>query len=129
MYFSFITHKLFKYASIGVVATFVHVALYLVILHRHPNAEQVANLFGFFVAVFVSYLGQRRWAFATNKVTSESLAKIKFFLSSLISLALNAIWVFLTVNVFYLPSQFAVVGIVLITPFIVYLILNLWVFT
>jgi putative flippase GtrA len=114
---------------VGVLATVVHVVIYLGILYLKPGAEQIANLLGFVIAVSVSYFGQRRWAFASNKVTNESLAKIKFFISSLLSLGLNAIWVYVTVNVFYLSPQFAIFGIVFITPFIVFLILNLWVFT
>lgn len=129
MQFSFLKHKLFKFASVGVLATIVHVVIYLAILYLKPGAEQIANLLGFVIAISVSYLGQRRWAFASNKVTNESLAKIKFLISSLLSLGLNATWVYLTVNVFYVSPQFAILGIVFITPFIVFLILNLWVFT
>jgi putative flippase GtrA len=128
LFFSFFQHKLVKFASVGLIATFVHALFYLFLLNSFNLHDQLANLFGFLIAFAVSYVGQRGWAFSGNKVKNEHVAKIKFALSSLVSLGLNALFVFLTVNFFHAPPPFATIGIVFITPLMTFFVLDFWVF-
>ena len=89
----------------------------------------MANVIGFTFAFGVSYIGQRHWTFGHVQVKSELTSKLKFFASSLVSLALNALWVRITVQVLELQPLFSVLGIVFITPVVVFFILKLWVFS
>lgn len=120
--------KLFKFASVGIVATLTHAIIYLIFLDSLDIQEQVSNLFGFIIAFTVSYFGQRHWTFSDNKISNETKAKFKFFISSLLSLAFNALWVYLTADIFGLNPEYAIIGILFITPVIIFFTLNYWVF-
>lgn len=120
--------KLFKFASVGALATLAHATIYLLFLNIFYFTDQVSNLIGFVFAFFISFYGQRYWAFSSNVVSNENKAKIKFFASSLLSLSLNALWVYITVNTLGFQSEYAVIGILFFTPIIIFFTLNHWVF-
>ena len=118
-----------KFLSIGGVATLTHASVYYILIELMHLMPQLANLIGFIVAFSVSYVGQRRWVFGHVIVNNEFIAKLKFCISSLVSLAINALWVEVTIQVFGLSPEYSIIGIVFITPIIIFLILKLWVFT
>ena len=120
--------KLFKFASVGALATLAHATVYLLFLDIFYFSDQVSNLIGFVFAFFISFYGQRYWAFSSNVVSNENKAKIKFLVSSLLSLSLNALWVYITVNTLGFQSEYAVIGILFLTPIIIFFTLNYWVF-
>ncbi len=120
--------ELAKFAVVGIAATLTHALVYLGVLALAVSGPQLANLAGFLVAVVVSYLGQRRWTFAANRVGNEQAAKIRFAISSLLSLAMNAFWVFVTVHGLSLPPEYSVIGILFLTPAAIFVVLKFWVF-
>lgn len=120
--------ELVRFAVVGIAATLTHALVYLGFLALAGSDPQFANLWGFLVAVVVSYVGQRRWTFAGNSVGNEHVAKLRFAVSSLLSLAMNAFWVFVTVNWLALPPEYSVVGILFLTPAAIFVVLKYWVF-
>ncbi|MDX5585377.1 MAG: GtrA family protein [Aureibaculum sp.] len=121
--------EIIKFAGVGILATLTHSSVYLAYLKFFDSSPQLGNLLGFFVAVIVSYTGQRYWTFSQKNVKNELASKIKFVISSITSLVLNAFWVYLTVNWFVLPPEYSVVGILFLTPIIIFILLKYWVFT
>jgi len=120
--------KIARFAIVGVVATLVHAAVYAVVSASATLDPQFANVLGFVVAVFISYLGQRFWTFSHVKITREFTTSAKFLASSFLSLALNAIWVYLFTEQLALPPVYAIIGIVCFTPLVIFATLNFWVF-
>jgi putative flippase GtrA len=122
------TKRLMKFAGVGGLATLVHSSLYIFYLNIVGLDDQLSNFTGFLFALLVSYFGQRHWTFCDIEIESEIQSKLKFLVSSLLSLALNALWVYLTVEVLSQPPEYAVSGIMFITPVIIFLLLKFWVF-
>lgn len=122
-------NKFFKFATVGILATFAHASIYLILLTCLEINEQTSNILGFLVAFFTSYYGQRYWTFTNRNISSKSKTKLKFLVSSVVSLVLNSLWVYINSNLLGLNSKYAVIGIVFITPLIIFIILNYWVFT
>jgi len=120
--------RLMKFAGVGGLATLVHSSLYIFFLNIISLHDQMSNLLGYLFAFLVSYYGQRHWTFYDKEIESEIRSKLKFFASSLLSLGINALWVYLTVEILLQPPEYAVLGIMFITPIIIYLLLKFWVF-
>jgi|GEM_PF-2028320 len=120
--------KFLKFAGVGGAATAVHSSCYLTLVAVFNVEGQLSNFLGFLLALSVSYIGHRYWTFSNEKIRSELRTKFKFSASSLLSLGLNALWVYLTVECFSLSSEYSVIGIIFVTPLIVFLVLKKWVF-
>jgi putative flippase GtrA len=120
--------KLVKFATVGIIATLVHASVYLLLVKTFILNDQLSNFVGFSFALTVSYYGQRYWTFSDKKPNSETNAKLKFLTSSILSYCLNAFWVFFTVQVLSYSSEYATIGIVFITPVVIFLMLKYWVF-
>jgi putative flippase GtrA len=120
---------LLRFLGVGGAATLTHAFLYIGCLEFLTLDPQTANILGFVFSFGISYIGQRRWTFGHIQLKCEFTAKLKFFASSLVSLALNALWVRVTVEILELQPIFSVVGIVFFTPVVIFLILKFWVFT
>lgn len=120
--------KLVKFAAVGIIATLVHASVYLLLVKVYNLNDQLSNFVGFSFAVTVSYYGQRYWTFTEKKPSSETRAKLKFLTSSILSYCLNAFWVFFTVQLLGYSSEYATIGIVFVTPVVIFLMLKYWVF-
>ena len=120
---------LLVYASVGITATLTHSIIYLVFLDIIYTSAQFANLAGFLVALTVSYIGQRKWTFSHKTISNEVTTKFKFVASSFLSLSVNSFWVLVTVDLLSLPPEYSVIGIIFLTPIIIFYVLNNWVFT
>ena len=118
-----------KFASVGVVATGVHAAVYFLCVGVSNIQPQAANLAAYLVALVVSYIGQRGWTFSHITPGSQSGTKTKFVISSLLGYALNATWVAVVTDILQVSPLYALPGIVLLTPLITFLLLKYWVFT
>lgn len=119
---------LMKFVSVGLVATFLHAAIYYLLVNVGSIDAQISNLIGYFFAFTVSYLGQRKWTFNHVIIESENKARIKFFISSLLSLSLNVFWVYIVDSFLNISANYSLLGIILLTPIITFLLLKLWVF-
>jgi len=102
--------------------------LYYGLITFYGVNAQLANFLGYICAVSLSYIGQRKWTFQHVRIEKEHIAKLKFFISSLFSLLLNALWVFLIIKWLNKPPHYSLFGIVFLTPLMTFFILKLWVF-
>lgn len=118
-----------KFACVGIIATLTHSIGYLISLEIINSSAQLANLLGFLTALIVSYIGQRKWTFSHKSISNERKAKIKFLASSILSLLVNSFWVLVTVDWLLLPPEYSVMGIIFLTPIIIFIVLKNWVFS
>ena len=123
-----LNHRSFKFLSVGLFATFVHALIFLFLLEIFKISGQISNIIGFIFAFIVSYIGQRKWTFSERIIQNKFKSQLKFFISSLLSLLLNMLWVYITVKIIGLHASFACIGMIFITPIIIYITLNYWVF-
>ncbi|MBW2187410.1 MAG: GtrA family protein [Deltaproteobacteria bacterium] len=117
-----------KFVVVGVASTCVHSTIYLLFLWLASTTPQLANMLGFVCAFIVSYLGQRYWTFQNIRIGNERKSKIKFICSAFLSYGLNSFFIWLIEQKLELNPEYALFGIVLITPLLAFLVFKLWVF-
>jgi len=119
---------LLRFASVGVLATLVHAAVYTLCIALTELHAQAANFCGYAIALLVSWAGQRHWTFAHVANADGTSAKFRFLATSLLGYLLNAAWVALVTGILGIAEYYALVGIVFVTPGCIFLLLKFWVF-
>lgn len=120
---------LFKFFSIGVIATLVHSAIFSFCIATHIASPQWANLLAYLVALTVSYVGQRYWTFTDSQSGGQAGTILRFISVSLLGYGLNALWVHTATVWLSLSAYYALLGIGFLTPLMTFLLLKFWVFT
>lgn len=120
---------LFKFFSIGVIATVVHSAIFSVCIATHIASPQLSNLLAYLVALTVSYAGQRYWTFSDIQSGGQASTIFRFISVSLIGYGLNAFWVHIATVTLSLSAYYGLVGIGFLTPLMTFVLLKFWVFT
>lgn len=120
--------EILRFGGVGLVATAVHVGIYLAALpHVLP---QIANAVGFVCALSVSYLGHTWFSFveASGRVGRGRALALRFVAVTAIGYVVNAGWVALTTQVLGLPSGWAAVLIAGATPALTFFLFKFWVY-
>jgi putative flippase GtrA len=68
------------------------------------------------------------WTFSDRKSNNKFKSLWKFLIVSMSGLSLNALFVFIINDVFYINPLYALIGITILTPLINFMMLNSWVF-
>lgn len=117
-----------RYALTGGLASFVNIGVYwlLALGGMNPNLAWAA---GFVAAVAVGYVVHSRWSFRGHG-TRDNLARTggRFVAVSLVSFALNSLWVWLLVQYGGLPLWSPYPLVLGVTPFLVFWLNRRWVF-
>ena len=120
--------QLLRYGLTGGVASVVNIGVYWVLAAggMDPNLAWTA---GFLAAVLVGYVIHSRWSFKGHG-RRDNLARTggRFFAVSLVSFALNQLWVWLLVRHFELPLWSPYPLVLGLTPLIVFSLNRRWVF-
>ena len=123
-----IAGQLVRYGLTGGLASIVNIAVYWVLAAggMDPN---LAWTIGFLAAVLVGYVVHSRWSFRGHG-RRDNLARTggRFFAVSLLSFALNQLWVWLLVRHFGLPLWSPYPPVLGVTPLIVFWLNRRWVF-
>jgi putative flippase GtrA len=119
---------LFKFFSVGMIATLVHSTIFSLCIALEIITPQIANLFAYLVALTVSYVGQRYWTFATRKPQSRFSTIPRFISVSLLGYGLNAFWVYTATTILGVSPYYSLLGIGLFTPVMTFFLLQFWVF-
>lgn len=117
-----------KFISVGLVATAIHALIYAVMsnwLLIHPH---LANFQGYLCAVLFSYFAQMTWTFSSRDPSKRSRSFSKFIVTSLIGFILNALFVLIVKDMLDLHANYALIGIIFVTPLLSFVLLNYWVF-
>jgi len=95
-------------------------------LHLHP---QLANFAGYLVAVASGFVLHGRFTFRGHGSREQPLAQaMRFGAVSLLSLALNAFWVWLCTAAFHWPLWAPIPFMAVVTPVLVFVLNRQWVF-
>lgn len=120
--------QLTRYALTGGLASLVNIGVYWAFAANglDPN---LAWTIGFLAAVAVGYVVHSRWSFRGHG-RRDNLARTggRFFAVSLVSFALNQLWVWLLVRHFGLPLWAPYPFVLGVTPLIVFALNRRWVF-
>ena len=120
--------QLVRYALTGGLASVVNIGVYWVLAlgGMDPN---LAWTIGFLAAVAVGYVVHSRWSFQGHG-RRDNIARTgsRFFVVSLISFAINQLWVWLLVQYLDLPLWAPYPLVLGVTPLIIFSLNRRWVF-
>jgi putative flippase GtrA len=106
--------QLLKFASVGSVATAMHVCLALVLNGGFNVPALSANFYAFLASSIFSYLGNWRWTFESQGTAKETLPR--FVALNLGCFAVNQAIVYAIVEQAHLPMVLAMLPVVAIIP-------------
>ena len=116
-----------RFGIVGIIATVVHVTLFLSLVEGFAIKAFWANLLAFSTAVFVSYFGNLIWTFAMPEAGLGRLPR--FVLVAFIGLVANQTIVLLLVDLLGQSPRLAIAIVVIVVPAITYLACRWWIFT
>ena len=117
-----------SFVVVGAMAAAVHLGVVYLLVNFMQVSPPVANLFGFGVAFFFSYLGHRRYTFSANARLTRSLGR--WFRVSVAAFVANQI--LYTTALPYFPQSwylFLLAGITLVVAAGSYLMGKVWAFS
>lgn len=124
-----VSGQIVRYGITGVIVTSFQALVYWVLASRLGVHPQVANVAGYLVAVASGFVLHSRFSFQGHGGRDQPVARAgRFVAVSLVSLGLNALWVWLCVTLAHLPLWTPIVPMALVTPALVFLLNRQWVF-
>lgn len=124
--------QIVRYGVVGMGVTLAQAAVYwslATLLHWH---SQIANFAGYLVAVASGYVlhGKVTFRDADNAqgASGHAARGFRFVIVSLLSLALNALWVWLCVSWAHWPTWTPIPAMIFVTPAVVFVLNRQWVF-
>lgn len=121
--------QLIRYGLTGGFVTTLQAAVYWVLADRAGVHPQLANFLGYLVAVASGYVLHGRFTFRGHGSRDRPVARgVRFVAVSLLSLGLNALWVWLCVDLLGWPLWSPVPAMGLVTPALVFVLNRQWVF-
>lgn len=121
--------QLVRFGLAGGLATVCYAIVYSPLAAFKITSEQVANVAGYLVAMLSGYVLHSKWSFRGHSASTKASAP-KFFAVSLVSYAVNTLWVFLLTDDAMAagPWWWPLVPIVFVTPLVTFALNRLWVF-
>lgn len=125
------TKKLFqsqwaRFTLMGFFATLVYYLLGLFFVSLLKLPLLVGNTLAFILSFAVSFLGQARWTFKSNRSIPDTLPK--FALAQVFALFLNSFIIDTLCRRLTVPYPLAMIAAIIIVPVITYLICKFWIF-
>lgn len=123
--------QIIRFGLVGGFVTGLYVLVYSPLASLELASPQIANLCGYLVAMVTGYVLHSRWSFRDHG-TRDNTARTtsRFFVVSLISLALNAVFVFVLTDSLMLdgPWWWPLIPILFVTPLVTFTLNRQWVF-
>jgi putative flippase GtrA len=121
--------QLLRYGLTGAAVTALQAAIYWGLARGLGVDPQLANFAGYLAALATGFVSHGRFSFRGHGGRDRPAARaLRFFLVSLVSLGLNAFWVWLCVTRFALPLWTPIPFMGVVTPALVFLLNRQWVF-
>lgn len=120
--------QLLRFLVSGGIVTALGVGVYALValvLRWHP---QVGNLLAYATAMMTGYVLHSRWSFRDHGGTRTGGTMGRFLTVSLISLALNSFWVWLTTEPLGLSPAWPILPMLFVTPLVTFTLNRQWVF-
>ncbi|HWU68705.1 MAG TPA: GtrA family protein [Stenotrophobium sp.] len=119
--------QVLRFGTVGLSATAIHAGVYTLLTARWHIDALPATAAAFCCAFGISFLGHRYWTFAHNG-SAFSASLLKFLCTSLLGLCSNAYIAWQLVDRMHLPASSALIGVVFLTPLLVFVLARFWVF-
>jgi putative flippase GtrA len=121
--------QLVRYGLTGGFVTALQAAVYWSLAHWLAVHPQLANFTGYLVAVASGFVLHGRFSFRGHGQRDRPIAQgLRFIAVSLVSLALNAFWVWLCVSRLGWPLWTPIPFMGAVTPALVFVLNRQWVF-
>ena len=123
--------QLIRFGMVGGFVTGLYAVVYSPLAKFQLTSPQVANFCGYLAAMITGYVLHSRWSFRGHG-SRDNVARTtsRFFLVSLVSLALNALFVFILTDSMALggPWWWPLIPILFVTPAVTFVLNRQWVF-
>ncbi len=123
--------QLIRFGMVGGLATVLHGIVYSPLAKYQLTSPQVANFCGYVVAMITGYFLHSRWSFRGH-VSRDNPGKtgVRYFTVSLVSYALNALFVFVLTDSRALagPWWWPLLAFFFVTPLVTFTLNRQWVF-
>lgn len=118
-----------RYGLTGGAVTILGVAVYWVCAEPLGYAPLIATFIAYLVAVSIGYVAHSRFSFRGHGSRDDTLSTTSRFLAgSLLSYALNSLFVWIMTSVLQGPAWWGIPPMVFVTPVIIFIVNRLWVF-
>jgi putative flippase GtrA len=121
--------QVMRYGLVGGAVTVLQGAVYWLLSARAGWDPQLGNFAGYLAAVTAGFVAHGSFTFRGHDAQSAAPVRLARFVGvSLISLALNAFWVWLTVTALEAPLWAPLPFMAVVTPGLVFILNRQWVF-
>lgn len=123
--------QLIRFGLVGGFVTGLYALVYSPLAGYGIVSPQIANLAGYLVAMVTGYVLHSRWSFRGHgRRDNTARTTSRFFIVSLVSLALNALFVFILTDSMALdgPWWWPLIPILFVTPLVTFSLNRQWVF-
>ena len=121
--------QIFRYGVSGLFITACQAAIYWTLAAPAGLHPQLANAIGYVAAVIIGYVTHSAFTFRGQGGNGNHAARgVKFVAVSLLSYALNALWVFLCVTHMRWPEWSPIPAMLFVTPAVMFGLNRQWVF-
>ena len=120
--------QLARFVISGAFVTALGVGVYALValgLRWHP---QLGNFLAYAVAMATGYFMHSRWSFRDHGGERTHATKVRFVIVSLISYALNSLWVWLLFTQLQLGRAAPIMPMLFVTPAVTFVLNRQWVF-
>jgi len=123
--------QLIRFGLVGGFTTGLYALVYSPLAKFEITSPQVANICGYLVAMVTGYILHSRWSFRGHgRRDNVARTTSRFFLVSLVSFGLNAMFIFVLTDSRMLDGEWwwPLLPIVFVTPLIIFALNRRWVF-
>lgn len=121
--------QLFRFGIVGVLATIVHMAAFVIGIEQLAFNENLANFLAFFPAFVVSYVGHAKFSFRDESTSLLDFKQAgKFLFATGLGFASNLLIVFVSVTLMDVHHRISVILMICITPVLVFLTMKFFVY-
>jgi len=120
--------QLIRFIISGALVTALGVGVYAIValvLRWHP---QLGNFLAYVIAVATGYVMHSKWSFRDHGADRTHGTRIRFVTVSIISYALNSLWVWLLFTHLELGRGAPIVPMLFVTPVVTFALNRQWVF-
>ncbi len=120
--------QLTRFIVSGATVTALGVGVYAIVALLFRWNPQLGNFLAYVVAVATGYFMHSKWSFKDHGGARTHATKLRFAIVSLISYALNSLWVWLLFTHLALGRAAPIVPMLLVTPAVTFTLNRQWVF-
>lgn len=120
--------QLIRFIISGALVTALGVGVYAfvaLVLRWHP---QLGNFLAYAIAVATGYVMHSKWSFRDHGADRTHATKVRFVIVSIISYALNSLWVWLLFTHLDLGRAAPILPMLFVTPVVTFALNRQWVF-